>query len=112
LNISKETFNFFHAYRHTVNAELFLSDIIKSGNVQYEAKNMVRALKRRIDANITGLRLLLPAEVTKVLDKEMLDPEVTMQIDNINNMLAELPKAIRDQMENHIEGYHKVYKQK
>ena len=42
----------------------------------------------------------------------MLDSEVTLQMRNINDMCAELPKGIRDQVEKYIESYHKVYKQK
>ena|SRR5690348_11512699 len=112
MNISKETFNFFHAYKNHVNAEMHLSNIIKSGNVKYDAKEFVKGLKRRVDANITALKVLLPHEVFEVLEKEMLDPEVTMQMQNINDMCAELPKGIRDQVENYIEGLHRVYKQK
>ena len=110
--ISKETFNFFHAYRNHVNAEMHLSNIVKSGNVKYDAKEFVKGLKRRVDANITALKVLVPREVFEVLEKEMLDPEVTMQMQNINDMCAELPKGIRDQVENYIEGLHRVYKQR
>jgi len=112
MNISKETFNFFHAYKNHVNAEMHLSDILKGGNVKYEAKEFVKGLKRRVDANITSLKVLVPREVFEVLEKGMLDPEVTLQMQNINDMCAELPKGIRDQVENYIEGLHKVYKQK
>jgi hypothetical protein len=91
---------------------MHLSNIIKSGNVKYEAKEFVKGLKRRVDANITSLKVLVPREVFEVLEKEMLDPEVTLQMQNINDMCAELPKGIRDQVENYIDGLHKVYKQK
>src|SRR6185312_4342889 len=110
MQISKETFNFFHAYRNHVNAEMHLADILESGNVKYDAKDFVKGLKRRVDANITALKVLLPHEVFDVLNKEMLDPEVTLQMQNINDMCAELPKGIRDQVEKYIESYHKVYK--
>jgi hypothetical protein len=110
--ISKETFNFFHAYKNHVNAEMHLSNIIKSGNVKYDAKEFIKGLKRRVDANITALKVLVPREVFEVLEKEMLDPEVTMQMQNINDLCADLPKGIRDQVENYIEGLHKVYKHK
>lgn len=85
---------------------------IEGGNVRYEAKEFVKGLKRRVDANITALKVLVPREVFEVLEKEMLDPEITLQMQNISDMCAELPKGIRNQVENYIEGLHKVYKQK
>jgi hypothetical protein len=91
---------------------MHLKNILDSGNVKYEAKEFVKGLKRRVDANITALKVLVPREVFEVLEKEMLDPEVTLQMQNINDMCAELPKGIRDQVENYIEGLHRVYKQK
>jgi hypothetical protein len=91
---------------------MHLSDILKGNNVKYEAKEFVKGLKRRVDANITALKVLVPREVFDVLEKEMLDPEVTLQMQNINDMCAELPKGIRNQVENYIEGLHRVYKQK
>jgi hypothetical protein len=91
---------------------MHLKNILDGGNVRYEAKEFVKGLKRRVDANITSLKVLVPREVFEVLEKEMLDPEVTLQMQNINDMCAELPKGIRDQVENYIEGVHKVYKQK
>jgi len=112
MQISKETYDLFHAYKHMVNAELHLSLVINSVKIGGNAKNLVNTLKTRIDVNVRDLKLLLPAGDAKILQEEMLDSEVTLQMQNINNMCAELPKAIRDQVENYIESYHKVYKQK
>jgi len=112
MNISKETFNFFHAYRNMVNAELYLTAIINSGNVKSQAKQFTKMLRTRIEANINALKTLLPPEAYKVMEEQMLDSEVTLQIQAISDMCAELPKPIRDMVEKYIEGQHKVYKQK
>lgn len=112
MTISKETYDLFHAYKHMVNAELHLSLVLNSGKVGFEAKNFVKGLKNRIDVNVKSLKSILPPEESKIIQDQMLNEEVTMQMQNINDMCAELPKAIRDQIESYIENYHKVYKQK
>ena len=110
--ISKETYDLFYAYENMVNAEQHLSLIIGSGEVAYRSKELIKTLKRRIDVNIRDLKLILPPADAKILQDQMLDSEVTLQMRNINDMCAELPKGIRDQVEKYIESYHKVYKQK
>ena len=45
MNISKETFNFFHAYKNHVNAEMHFKNILDGGNVKYDAKEFVKGLK-------------------------------------------------------------------
>jgi hypothetical protein len=110
--IQKESFDLFHAYKNMVNAEQHLSLILNSGKVAYRAKDLILCLKRRIDVNIRDIKVLLPPDAAKILQEQMLDNEVTLQMQNINDMCAELPKAIRDQVESYIENYHKVYKQK
>ena len=112
MTISKETYDLFHAYKCMVNAELHLSLVLNSGKVGFEAKNFVKGLKNRIDVNVKSLKSILPPEESKIIQDQMLNEEVTMQMQNINDMCADLPKAIRDQVENYIESYHKVYKQK
>ena len=112
MQISKETYDLFYAYKNTVNAQSHLSRILESKKVGGKAKNFLTMIQTRLKVNIRDLRLLLPAAEAKIIDEQMLDTEVTMQMQNINDMCAELPKAIRDQVENYIESYHKVYKQK
>lgn len=108
----KSTFNLFHAYRHMVNAQLHLEDALRGVGLRMEAKQYIKTMKTRIDVNVNGLRLKLPDETRKKFEENLLDPEVTLQMQNIDDMLAELPKPIRDQAESYISQLHKVYKQK
>jgi hypothetical protein len=111
MQISKETYNLFYAFAQQVNAKESLEVIHNSKEVAYNSKNFVNKQLTRLNANIRDLRLLLPEQDMKVLDKEMLDNEVTLQVENIRAMIADLPKAKRDEIERYIEVQHKVYKQ-
>jgi 2-phospho-L-lactate guanylyltransferase (CobY/MobA/RfbA family) len=93
-----------------VNAKESLEVLLKSNNLKFGAKAFVMKLLNRLNANITALRLLLPADDLKILDEQMLDPEVSAQMDNIKSMLADLPKLKRDEIERYIECQHRVYK--
>jgi hypothetical protein len=109
--IQKETFQFNHAFRHMVNADLYLTSIINGNKVKRDAKQFVLKMKSRVDQNISDMKKILPADKAEVITNSMLNPEITLQMQNVNDMCAGLPPAILNQVESYIEQLYKVYKQ-
>lgn len=108
---SRETYDLFYAMAYMVNSKGCLETIVESGKVKSQSKHFINSLLNRLTVNIRDIRLLLPASETKILDEQMLDPEICLQVENIRSMIADLPKAKRDEIERYIEVQHKVYKQ-
>lgn len=107
--LSGETYDLFKAFKHMVSAELYLNSIARSGKVEYQAKNYINTFLTRIRANLRDLKMLVPTELVYLIEEDMLAPEVSLQIDNIVDMLSDLPKGIRDEIETYIESRHNVY---
>lgn len=110
-SIRKETFQFAHAFRHMVNAELYLSSIINADKIRRDAKPFVMKLKGRVDQNIADMKKILPPDKAEITANSILNPEVTLQMQNVTDMCADLPPAILNQVESYIEQLYKVYKQ-
>lgn len=109
MTIKPEAYDLFKAMRHMSNARLYLNSIIKDGHVKGQSKNLLNTMDNRLRCNIDDFRHKVSGEKLKILDEEMLNTEVTLQLDNMTDMLISLPKDIRDEIENHIEGVFNVY---
>lgn len=112
MSISKETYQFNHAFRHMVNAKLHLESIVNDGIVKQRAKQLINKLKNRIDVNISDILTIIPKESAKILQDGMLDSDITLQIQHINDMCVELPTGIRNQVESYVEHLYRVCEQK
>lgn len=111
MQISKETYDLFYAMSYMVNSKGCLETILYSGRAKYDSKKFINKLLNRLQVNINDIRTLLPPSDTKIIDEQMLDAEVCLQVENIRAMIADLPKAKRDEIERYIEVQHRVYKQ-
>ena len=83
--------------------------ILKSKEVTHHAKHKVGLYRNRINANISDLSAQLPEmglAVTKALSLDN-----TLQLQNIQSMLAHLPNTKRDEVERYIEAVYHAYKQ-
>lgn len=109
--IQNETYDFNNAFQHMVNSKLFLESIKNSGKVAFRAKHLINKMINRIEANISDITFLIPEAHAKVLQEQMLDSDVTLQSKAINDMLAELPQAKRDEIESYVQLQYKIYKQ-
>lgn len=105
-----EAYDLFKAMRHMSNARLYLNSIIKDGHVKGQSKNLLTTMDNRLRCNIDDFRHKVSGESLKVLDEEMLDAEVTLQLDSVTDMLIALPKGIRDEAEKYVEGLFNVYR--
>jgi len=111
MQISKETYDLFYAMSYMVNSKGCLETILDSGRAKYDSKKFINKLLNRLQVNINDIRTLLPPSDTKIIDEQMLDAEVCLQVENIRAMIADLPKAKRDEIERYIELQHRFYRQ-
>lgn len=93
-----------------VSAQLHLLSIINSKTVSPVVKDKFRPILNRLNVNIRDFKLSVPSEFVPILEEQMINDEVAIQIDAITDMLAEIPKGIRDEIESYIESRHKVYR--
>lgn len=110
MTTSKETYELFHALRHLTYADLYYSSMIADGKLSGSAKQMIRQHQNRIKVNIRDVRLLVGDADREILDRDMLDPNIAAQFQNMNDMLTELPEHCRNQAEKYIESLFNVYK--
>lgn len=101
---TQNAFDLFHALRFMRMADLYLSSVINDKNTSGTAKQMLITMRNRLDVNIRDLRLRVTPQNREIIDRDMLDPNVALQFQNINNMLAELNQDNRDTVENFIEN--------
>lgn len=105
----KEAYDLFKALKCMVNADLYLTSMLNSKEVKGNARSMILMFRNRINVNIRELRLILDEEQRKIIDDSMLDPETTLQIDNIIDMISSLPKGIANEIEEYVESRFNVY---
>lgn len=112
MKVEKSTHELFHAFRSMIYAELYLYSVINDKKVYGSAKAFLNVLLGRIKANVRDLRSILPPDDVKILDDEMLDPDVVLQFQNINDMASLLDGEGRDKIEAFIEGVVKEFNKK
>lgn len=104
MKIQKSTHDLFHAFRSMIYAELYLYSVINDKMVYGSAKQFLNVLLGRIKANVRDLRSILPPDDVKILDNDMLNPDIVLQFQNINDMVSLLDEKGRDKVEAFIEG--------
>ena len=109
MDIQKSTHDLFHAFRSMIYAELYLYSVINDKKVYGSAKQFLNVLLGRIRANVRDLRSILPPDDVKILDNDMLNPDIVLQFQNINDMVSLLDDVGRDRVEAFIEEAVRVH---
>ena len=109
MEIQKSTHDLFHAFRSMIYAELYLCSVINDKKVYGSAKQFLNVLLGRIRANVRDLRSILPPDDVKILDNDMLNPDIVLQFQNINDMVSLLDGVGRDRVEAFIEEAVRVH---
>ena len=109
MEIQKSTHDLFHAFRSMIYAELYLYSVINDKKVYGSAKQFLHVLLGRIRANVRDLRSILPPDDVKILDNDMLNPDIVLQFQNINDMVSLLDDVGRDRVEAFIEEAVRVH---
>lgn len=112
MKVEKSTHELFHAFRSMIYAELYLYSVINDKKVYGSAKAFLNVLLGRIKANVRDLRSILPPDDVKILDNDMLNPNIVLQFQNINDMVSLLDGEGRDKIEAFIEGVVKEFNKK
>jgi hypothetical protein len=100
---------FAKAYIEITNAEMRFADLMKEQKNPFHVKTIAYDLRNRTAALIKFFESMFKPELLASFKEELGQPEVTLQVDYITDMLLQLPKGIRDQMEKQIEAHHKIY---
>lgn len=115
MNISKETFDLHKIYTLVRNANTRAQVLSKEKTIAGGAKDFIkRSIINRLTAienDLKGLFIAHPDD-RDLVNNEILNDEVTFQLEGINDMLLALPKGIRDQIEQYVEQQYFVYSQK
>lgn len=110
--ISKETFELSKIYSLCSNAKLRTEVLMKSKNVEGQAKDYLRrSIFNRLNAIENDLKALFiehPKDL-EVIKEEMINEENSLQNENVQNLFLALPKGIRDEIERYIEQRHFIY---
>lgn len=110
MSIHSETFEMLDGLNHLAIAKNQFELSIATGNPTSGGKKAIRAWINKINWIIDDLRSFLPLKDVRAIDV-VLDPEITLQMTNIKQMVLELPIHKRNEVERYIETVHRVYKQ-
>lgn len=97
------------------NAETRASVLMREPGVTGQAKHWIKtSIVNRLTAILKDINYLFrnSPEDLEIVKRDMLDEEVTLQIDNCITLMLALPKPIRDEVEMYIEQRHSVYAKK
>ena len=107
--VSKHTFQLAKIFTLLQNTETYCKVLAKEKSVGNKSKELLRTITFRATASINDFASMLSPESRNVMRSEMLNDEVTLQMEHINDMLYALPKGVRDQAETYLTGLYNVY---
>jgi len=91
-------------------AELYRLSLFKSPSTRDKARDMFTRIGTYIRCATRELTDKLQPEQLRVVREEILNADLSLQLENLQNMFIALPKGKRDELERLIEGHYNVYK--
>ena len=107
--VSHQTFSLARVLANLRLIDTYTHDLIKDPATGPKSKDALRMIKKRATASLNDFSMMLSPASLAVMRSELLDDEVSLQHENISNMILAMPKGIRDQIEAHVIGLYNVY---
>lgn len=107
--LTAESFDLARSLSEVYNAKTRIDVILNSVNVRFQTRDMMKRWSRNLGSVLNEFQRILPTVWADVFAKELLNDEDTQQIDQCITLMMQLPKGIKDEIENYIEGRHAIY---
>lgn len=107
--LTAESFDLARSLSEVYNAKTRIDVILNSVNVRFQTRDMMKRWSRNLGSVLNEFQRILPSVWADVFAKELLNDEDTQQIDQCITLMMQLPKGIKDEIENYIEGRHAIY---
>lgn len=107
--LTAESFELAKSLSEIYNAQSRIDVILNSINVRFGTRDMMNRWSRSLGSILKEFKMKLPAAWSAVFDKELLNDDKSMQIDNCITMMLQLPEGIKDEIESYIESRHSTY---
>jgi hypothetical protein len=103
------TFVITDVIRHLATAKMKSEILASESFVRGKAKDTINRIGLKCNAAINEVRDMLSPESRKVMDSELITPEVFLQIDGVVTAMYAMPKGIRDEIEDYVMSRYSVY---
>jgi len=109
-NEEASSYDLFYGYSYLNLSKSCFTRILKSNNKIPFMKQLIRNQLIKIDYVINNLKTYLSPSEIKTMEKGMLNEDMGLRLDNIRNMLLDLPEEKQEEIENYIEEQHRKHK--
>ena len=107
--LSPESFELCKSLAEIHNANARLEVLLSSTYVNGSSKHMMKRWKNNLDSVLREFKMKLPDAWRQTFEKELLNDEDSMQLDNCVTMLLQLPKGMKNECESYIESRNSIY---
>lgn len=107
--LSPESFELCKSLAEIQNAGSRIDVLLKSPHVNGSSKHMMKRWKNNIDSVLREFKMKLPDAWRQTFEKELLNDEDSMQLDNCLTMIIQLPKGVKNEVESYIESRVAIY---
>lgn len=109
-HISKHSFELVKGMTDVMNAATRFQVIANELDTRFKSKDMLNGYVNRLNFIIKDFKSRCTPEMWSIIENDALNDEQTLQIDGIVDMLLDMPKGMKDQIEKHIESLYNVYR--
>lgn len=113
-HISKQTLDLGKAFVKINNAELLLRSVYNDLTEEYTLYRNINGWVNRLEWLKKDFKrvfvMLSGSEGWEIMQSQLLNDEDTLQVESINDMLLDMPKGMKDQIEKYIESLYNVYR--
>lgn len=113
-HISKQTLDLGKAFIKINNAELLLRAVSKDLTDEYALSRNIKEWVNRLEWLKKEFKrvviMIAGNEDWNLIQSQLINDEDTLQVESINDMLLDMPKGMKDQIEKYIESLYNVYR--
>lgn len=106
---SSQTYEIGKVLTEVSNARLRMEVLLNDKEIPFHIKGFFKDRYRNLNCFITEFEKRLTPENLAILQNEMISPEASLQVEGITNMVLELPKNLRDEVEHFVEEAMDLY---
>ena len=110
--LEHSSYDLFYGYSYLNLARNCFHRIVKTKNKLPFMKQLMHNQVTKMDGMINNLKVYLNPEDIRTMEEGMLNEDVNLRLDNIKNLVVDLPEDKQEEIEKYIELQHRIYRQK
>lgn len=107
--LTPESFELSKALSEIHNANTRIEVILNNSAIRFQTKKMLKDWQNKTSSILRDFKMILPTTWKEVFEKELLNDEDSLQLDDIMTMLVKMPKGMRNDVERYAEARYKLF---